>query len=428
MRLISIFAIDWLFYIAGWLGIFLINNTLLTMLLYRYDPGAPNPNNLPFLVPSALVGVAMLLSRSSGGITQPIIGYLSDRFCSRWGRRRPFLAVGVLPLVATFILLFNPPFNHTSTGNLVYLIVLLCLFYLALAIYQIPYLALLPALAQTAEERVNLSTLMALFGLLGAAIGGIGSPLLTHLFGFQGMAFIIGSVSFVTLLMPLTVKEEFVTSVVDSPTFWKSLPLVWQNRSFRSYMVGFSSAWIGVSIISICPTFLAVALLDKDISFGAVVNGIFLGSAVSGFALLIPLTRSWGKRTTFQFSMVWLSFGLVAVGILPLFVGTALRPWLGLLLLTNLGLAGFFILPNAMLPDVIEQDRKKFGKQREAIYFGTRGLLGEVSQGLGALLAGMLLMLGKTPAQPWGVQLAFPVAGFFALASAGAFTFYSIKK
>ena len=277
---------------------------------------------------------------------------------------------------------------------------LLCLFYLALAIYQIPYLALLPGLTQTAKERVNLSTLMALFGLLGAAIGGIGAPLLTNTYGFPEMAAIVSGISSIALLMPLAVKGEVVTSTVNSPNFWKSLPIVWQNRSFRSYMAGFSLAWIGVSISSICSNFLAVALLHKEIGFGAVVNGIVLGSAVSGFALLIPLTRGWGKKTTFQFSMVWLGCGLLAVGILPFLVGTALPPWLGLLLLTNLGMAGFFILPNAMLPDVIEQDHQKFGEQREAIYFGIRGLLVEVSQGLGALLAGTLLMLGKTPAQP----------------------------
>ena len=183
-----------------------------------------------------------------------------------------------------------------------------------------------------------------------------------------------------------------------------------------------------VSISSVCSTFLAVALLNKDISFGSVVNALILGGTVSGFGLVVPLARRWGKSYTFQLSMVWLGSGLLAVAIWPFLVGSSLLPWLALLALSNLGAASFLILPNAMLPDVIDRDRKQFGLRREAIYFGARGLLVEASVGIGSLLAGALLMLGKTPAQPWGVQIAFPVAGLFALGAAGAFAFYPIKK
>ena len=398
------------------------------MLIYRYDPGIPNSSHLPFLVSSIVVGLVMFVSRIVGALTQPAIGYYSDRFQSRWGQRRPFLAAAVLPLAASFILLFTPPFHSTNIGNVVYLTILLCLFYIALAAYQIPYLALLPALAPTAQQRINLSSMMAAFGLLGSALGGIGAPWLSHQYGFPGMALIIGSISFVTMLMPLSVQEEVMPSKREYFPFWKSLRSGWQNNSFRIYLTGIGSVWITVSILSVCSTFLAVALLDKDISFSSVINGLMLGGTVSGFALVIPLARRWGKGHTFQLSMAWLGGGILAVAICPFLVGAALLPWLVLLVLSNLGTAGFFILPNAMLPDVIDRDTKQFGVRREAIYFGARGLLVEASVGIGSLLAGVLLMLGKTPAQPWGVQIALIVAGLFALAAAGAFVFYPIKK
>lgn len=214
----------------------------------------------------------------------------------------------------------------------------------------------------------------------------------------------------------------------EHPTFWKSLQSAGQNPCFRSYMLGFTLARIAVSILLVCPTLLAVALLNREIVFGAVINGIVLGSALVGFTLVIPLARSWGKRRTFQWTMVWWGGGLLAVGIWPNLVGTALIPWVLLLIFSHLGLASLFILPNAMLADVIDKDKKQFGVSREALYFGVRGLLQQTSQGIGVLFAGMVLMLGKTPAAPLGVQLALPVAGFFALASAWAFAFYPIKK
>ncbi|MCJ8279601.1 MAG: hypothetical protein MJK14_06615 [Rivularia sp. ALOHA_DT_140] len=59
-------------YAIGNLGIFLVVNTLSTMIIYRYDPVVPNENNLPLLVTSALVGLATLINRVFGAIAQPI--------------------------------------------------------------------------------------------------------------------------------------------------------------------------------------------------------------------------------------------------------------------------------------------------------------------------------------------------------------------
>lgn len=422
-------SLKWLLYITGIFGLLLINNAVLTMLIYRYDPGIPNPNNLPFLVPSALVGIAMLVSRLSGAMSQPVIGHISDRFCSPWGRRRPFLAMAIVPMVISFFLLLTPPLDYSEMANLVYLSILLCLLSFAIAIYQVSYLAWLPSLTQTPQQRVTLSSLMAISGMLGASIGGIGSPLLVDRYGFSEMAIILGTISFITLSTPLAIAEKtFVSTKIESPAFGKSLRSALQDRSFRSYVAGFSSAGIAMSIVSACPAFLAVALLGKDVSFGTVVNGIILGSGIIGFAVVIPLAKRWGKRRAFQWAMAWLGCGLLIIGILPLLVGQALTPWLLLLLLTNLGSSSFFILPNAMLPDVIDRDEQNFGVRREAIFFGTRGFIQNASQGIGVFLAGIILMLGKTPAQPWGVQLAFPIAGFFALAAAWAFVFYPIEE
>ena len=420
---------SWYCYITGIFGLLLINNAVLTMLIYRYDPGIPNPDNLPFLVPSALVGIAMLVSRLGGSIFQPIIGHLSDRFGSPWGRRRPFLAIAIVPMVVSFFLLLTPPIDYSPLGNIVYLIALLCCLSLAIAVYQVSYLAWLPSLTQTPQQRVNLSSWMAICGMLGASIGGIGSPLLVARYGFSGMAIILGAISLIALSLPLAVTEEtYVATKKKSSSFGKSLKSAIANQSFRSYVAGFSSAGIAMSIVSACPAFLAVALLGRDVSFGTVVNGIILGSGIIGFVIVIPLAKRWGKRRAFQWAMVWLGCGLVIIGILPLLVGQALTPWLLLLLLCNLGSSSFFILPNAMLPDVIDRDEQQFGVRREAMFFGTRGFLQNMSQGIGVSLAGIILTLGKTSAEPWGVQLAFPLAGCFALAAAWAFVFYPIQE
>ncbi|NJO97104.1 MAG: MFS transporter [Pleurocapsa sp. CRU_1_2] len=403
----------WILYIPGYLGYFLLNSSMLTMLIYRYDPATVNHENTRLIVPSALVGAALLVSRIGGAVSQPIVGHMSDRLRSIWGRRRPFIGLSTLPLVVCFILLFSPITSYTIFGNFIYLVAMLCLFYLAIASYIVPYVAWLHDLAPTSQERVNLSSLMGLFGLIGNGMGSIGAPWLTQEFGFQGMAITIGCISSLFLLMPLLIKEDYTPSCSSHSPLLSSWKLAWQNFSFRLYILGITLIWIAVSIMISCIPFLSVVLLEKSISFGAVVNGIVLVGSALGFNLVVYLTRPLGKRLVFQISMILSGFGLLTVGILPEVVGTNLLPWLVLLFFISLGLASFFMLPNAMLPDlIIHGQNSKKSNEGEALYFGIRGFFIEMGIGLGSLLAGVMLMLGKTQAQPLGVQLAFPLAGF----------------
>jgi len=59
--------------------------------------------------PLAALGTAILLTRVFDGVTDPLVGALSDRTRTRWGRRRPFLAAGAMPLGLSVVALFGPP-------------------------------------------------------------------------------------------------------------------------------------------------------------------------------------------------------------------------------------------------------------------------------------------------------------------------------
>ncbi|WP_013334455.1 MFS transporter [Gloeothece verrucosa] len=416
----------WIIYISGFFGLFLFNNVLLTMLFYRYDPGISNSNNFPLIVPSLLVGIALFISRSSAAILQPFIGYSSDRFKSRWGCRRPFLAISIFPLTFSFILLFLPP-KFSEIGNFFYLLILLFLFFCSLALYQIPYLAWLPTIAPTDKQRIFVATLLGVSSLLGTAVAGIGSPWLTYHYNFEVMAFCLGSLGLITLLIPLINLENETEPIEKRYSFRQSFQLGWKNLPFRIYLGGIGSAWITASILSVCPTYIAVALLQKQIDFGGIINGIFLLSALLGTALITLIVRRWGKAKTFQISMFWSAGILLILGLFSLWFKVPQLIWLMLLMLNGLGLASIFILPNAMLPDIIDNN-KKFKKNLQAVYFGIRGLLIEISVGFGLFLAGILLMLGNTKAQPQGILFSLIIAACFAFVSAGFFSFYRIQK
>jgi glycoside/pentoside/hexuronide:cation symporter, GPH family len=418
------------FYISGSLGLHLLINVISTLLIYRYDPGMPNDNNLPLLVSSAWIGMAQLVGRTIGAFAQPAIGYFSDGFWSRWGKRRPFIALGTLPVIVSFILIFMPSLNYGSTGNLIYVMLLLSLFYVSFAIYYIPYLAWLPTLAPTSEQTITLSTLMAVSSLVGTALGGVIAPWLTSALSFDKMGLILGGISLLTLLMPLAIAEtpgqsprlNKAQESHKNTTFWYSCQTVWRTHSLRSHMLGFSLIWIAVTMLTGCTTYIAVAILNRDLGFGGVLNGIFLGGVAIAFPIIIALAKRWGKKEALETAMIWSGLGLIILGLWSILVGKGLSIWLMLLFFSSFGWAAFFILPNAILPDLVRQTLGIAGAQREAVYFGIRGFLAEISVGIGSLLTGLILTLGKTPERPWGIQIALVVAGLFALASVKAFT------
>src|SRR5439155_10987446 len=126
--------------------------------------------------------------RLVGALDEVIVGYFSDRTRSRWGRRIPYVVAGA-PLTAIFaFLVFTPPASHGTAITAVYLFFVLELLFLFTTISSGPYDALLPEIAPTSPERVSLQSYKVYLGIVGTAVGLIGSDWLVDHVGFRAMA------------------------------------------------------------------------------------------------------------------------------------------------------------------------------------------------------------------------------------------------
>ncbi|HBH30456.1 MAG TPA: MFS transporter, partial [Desulfofustis sp.] len=113
-----------------------------------------------------LLGVILFSVRLFDAITDPVIGYLSDRTSTRFGRRRPYILVGSILVAFSMLLLFNPPPGSPSFETIYFTCCIYALF-LAWTIVTVPYEALGPELTFDYHERTTL------FGLRdGLLIGG----------------------------------------------------------------------------------------------------------------------------------------------------------------------------------------------------------------------------------------------------------------
>ena len=146
-------------------------------------------------VAPALVGVAIFIGKFWDGVTDPLMGYVSDTTRSRWGRRRPWIVVSAVPMGVCYYLLFSPP-DWTPTALVFWLTGIGVVLFTFLTIFATPYLAWGAELARDYHERTTVVQIRALFGVLGGVIGGAAPILIANQLdggrvGFSAMSMVV---------------------------------------------------------------------------------------------------------------------------------------------------------------------------------------------------------------------------------------------
>src|SRR5262245_12661298 len=102
------------------------------------------------------IALGQAISRAFDAISDPLMGWISDRTRSRWGRRRPWMFIGA-PLAAVFfVMLFSPPAEIGPAGGAVWFTVSIFAFFVLNTIYGIPHYGLGPELTNDHRQRASL--------------------------------------------------------------------------------------------------------------------------------------------------------------------------------------------------------------------------------------------------------------------------------
>ncbi|MFT6753749.1 MAG: GPH family glycoside/pentoside/hexuronide:cation symporter, partial [Candidatus Azotimanducaceae bacterium] len=121
-------------------------------------------------IPGTLAGLALGIALFFDAISDPAAGVISDRFKSKWGRRHPFMLFSAVPLVITFIALFNPPDGLSEFFNFVWLTVFAVLVRASLTFYYVPHLALGADMAHDYHQRSTLYAMSTVFSITAMAV------------------------------------------------------------------------------------------------------------------------------------------------------------------------------------------------------------------------------------------------------------------
>ncbi|MBX7254812.1 MAG: MFS transporter [Candidatus Hydrogenedentes bacterium] len=367
-------------------------------LLVRYvRPGEMQP-----LVPPLLFGVIVLFARIMEAIANPVVGHWSDQTRTKWGRRMPYLRLGIIPFVVVFSLLFAPPVDHLHWMNVAWVFVLLQCYLYLYAVIITPYLALLPEISSNLKERVDLTTYQSVFIMLGtflfAAMGAI-----LNTYGWTKASLLVSALALLCFLPVCTLireREHPSISKEEHMGLFASARLALKNQPFRCVFGATALFWYGLNGLIVLVPVWVLSYLGRDEGAVTMVMLPFLLVNLAFFFVFNALAGKFGKyvlmQVTFLAGAVVMA-SIALVGILPIgseFIQTAV-----IMSLFGIPAAGFMVLPFAVLADVVDYDEKLTGRRREALYVGGQGVAQKIMIGLSMLSFTIVPYLGSDGTQ-----------------------------
>lgn len=301
----------------------------------------------------AAVGGIFFLARMFDAVSDPLIGNLSDRTRSRFGKRKPWIAIGTPLLMVSMYFFFQPPPGVTLT----YLAVVAVVFYLSITVVQIPYLSWGAELSRDYNERTRING----FREAGTMIGVLmvaAIPLLILRGTDPGVRDIVNTFTIVVLvLLPICVIPAmmFVGQGTSLPTekfsLVKALYMLRVNKPFLRLMAASLFIWVGGHIYNSSSLFLIKDALGFSPSMFLVFMVTQFAAGLAMMPLVVKAGQKLGKHRALLFvglaffPILWLFLLVEPQNITQAFVVYALK---------GAVTSAIWVLPPALVADSIE--------------------------------------------------------------------------
>ncbi len=419
----------------------------------------------------SLAGTAVAIAIFFDAISDPLIGSISDRFRSRWGRRHPFMIAAPIPLVLSIFLIFNPPASVVTSQMMLFVwftVFTICM-RTFVTFFAIPHLAMGAELSTDYIERTNVMSFNNLFGYYGALMMHcfVWFFVFGYLFQTEGAALggaqlyrpaYVPVVAFCCLIILLTIfgcawfTRDRIPFMSQPPSDQEGFSFnglmsdIWmaiQNRNYLFLLIGlfFLSMTIGThETLGIYMGTFFWALSPYQIGFLAIAN--IIGYHL-GFFLASKSHERFDKRATIVASAAGLSFFWSLAVTLALFgLAPETSSWTLVVFIifwsifSSLFGAVVNISVMSALADIADEHEANTGRRQEGIFYSARTFFAKTSNAIGHVIAGFAIeyyvllppgsIQGQVPddvlfrlgivdgpfAMVWGLIAAFFYAGY----------------
>lgn len=344
------------------------------------------------LIAPVTMGLWLGVSRIWDAVSDPLIGYLTDRTRSRWGRRRPWMLAGALPMAAGFLMLWAPPESLAGPALGAWMGAALLLFYTALTMVDVPHSALGAELSTDYHDRTRIfGARRILFGLgtLGAvaSIGAFDALPDARLTGrvVAGVAgaFAVATVVYMALRVPE--RAEYQGRGATHPV--SAVQDILRNPHARLLIAVFLIQQLGlVSLTASLPFFSEYVLKTPEYTF--VYIGLLFVASILGVPIWLRLAPRYEKR-----SLLMLSMGGVAsvIGLLALAGEGDVAFVCSIAVIGGLFAGGADVMSPSIKADIIDYDELQTGQRKEGAYFAAWSFAAKTAAGLSTIAIGFAL-------------------------------------
>jgi GPH family glycoside/pentoside/hexuronide:cation symporter len=348
-------------------------------------------------LPPATAGAIYMAALIWDGALDPIVGLLADRTRSRFGRYRPYLLLGAVPLAVAFVLMLASP-AYPASGAVALTTITHFAFRTLYAVVSVPFTALSARITRDAAVRADITAARMVSATLSAVLVAMATLPLVALFARTlgaRLAWIILGGLYAVCATAILLATAFAAKGLDAST--EEDP---QGPGFLAKLRATGANWpLFLVLLAVAVTSFVNTIFQKNILyyFKYVVGDAKRGSWALGVmalvaAISVPLwafvARRWGKR------VAWLA------GLAPFFIGVLLwyfadgSDTLTLFMalgVTSFGSGAYYVSFWAMLPDTVEFGEWRTGVRSESLAFGLLVLGQKAALGLGAGFLGLTL-------------------------------------
>ncbi|XOV85234.1 MAG: glycoside-pentoside-hexuronide (GPH):cation symporter [bacterium] len=371
-------------YAVGDFGINLYFISVMTYLLYFYTDVMG--------ISAAAAGGVFAVARFVDAITDPIMGMIAERTRTRWGRMRPYILFGALPLALISILTFTVP-DTDMAGKVTWAYTTYILFGLIYTVVTIPYATLTASLTQDYQARTKLSTYRIGCAFAGGFLVSVGTFPLVSLFddeamGFQVLMLGFAVVSTALLWITFVTTREVVTPTVARISIRDSLLAISRNPPLLVVIGIFSCGMLSFTVRQTTTAYFFI----YNVGDPTLISWFFtltLGCMLVGIWAVPSLAESFGKAGATRLGAYLTIFACIGFYLTPYDAVTAIFFWGCLVALGGTPVA---VLGWAMIPDTVEYAQLKHGVRADGAIYATASFFQKLAKTVGG--AGVAFALG----------------------------------
>ncbi|PLV59165.1 MFS transporter [Thermotoga sp. KOL6] len=345
-----------------------------------------------------LAGLVIIIGKIWDAVSDPLMGYISDNTKSRFGRRRLYFLIGIVPIFVSFSILWYPFVSSSQLSIFIYYSLAYVFFSTVYTMVMVPYSALITDMTDDYYVRTRLSGARMMFSQISALISGTLPKMIVDSapdpkIGFSRMGMIFGiiySLPWLFVFLGTWENRKGSSSRVSG-----NVLSVFKNRVFRVHIAMYISAYTAMDIMMALFAYYLTYYLNKENMFSVVMGAVLL-TQILFLPIYVKLSNSLGSATAYRIGLSLWGFGMLMLAFMPSNSSNLLIIVDSIVI--GAGLSAGVMIPWAMLPMVADVDELITSENRAGLYSGMMTFIRKSVQAFALFAIGIALdLIGYVP-------------------------------